>query len=105
MGKDNKLVKGIVIGALVGAAVSLFDKNTRQGVIQSGKTIGLKVKEYAKQPSKLSSEVKQKIDDVRQTVQEVSDDIAFINEKVQELKESSPHVVHMLQETKDKFIP
>lgn len=37
MGKRNKLVEGIVIGAIIGGAVSLFDKETRSSVIQGSK--------------------------------------------------------------------
>ncbi|MDQ0231652.1 YtxH domain-containing protein [Metabacillus malikii] len=105
MSNENKLLKGMVIGAIVGAAVSMFDKNTRQAVLQSSKSMCSSLTQYVKQPTKLTTDVKRKVDTVRDTVQEVSDDLAFINEKVNELKESSPHVIHMLQETKDKLIP
>jgi gas vesicle protein len=105
MANENKLLTGMLVGALVGAAVSLLDKRTRQDVVQSGKNVSSKMKGYIEQPTIFKNEVKQKIDNVKDTVQEVSEDISFINEKVKELKETTPSVVNMLQETRDRFIP
>lgn len=103
MAKENKLLTGILVGALVGAAVSLFDKQTRQDVIASSQKVSSKMKEYIEQPSTFTKEVKQKIDDVKDTVHEVSEDLAFLNDKVNELKETTPQVVKMIQETRDRF--
>jgi gas vesicle protein len=105
MANENKLFTGILVGALIGAAFSLFDKRTRQDVIASGQKVSSKIKGYIEQPSTLTNELKQKIDDVKDTVQEVSDDISFINQKVKELKETTPQVVNLLQETRDRFMP
>ncbi|PGT79081.1 YtxH domain-containing protein [Bacillus sp. AFS040349] len=105
MANENKLVRGMVIGALVGAAVSLLDKHTREDVIQAGKNVSSKIKGYVDEPTTLTSEVKQKIDNVKDKVQEVSEDISFLNEKVKELRETTPQVVGLVQETKERFIP
>jgi gas vesicle protein len=104
MVKENKMFTGILVGALVGAVVSLLDKQTRQDVIASSQRVTSKMKEYIEQPSTLANEVKQKIDDVKDTIQEVSEDLSFLNEKVNELKETTPQVVKMIQETRDRFI-
>jgi gas vesicle protein len=105
MANENKLLTGMLVGALVGAAVSLLDNRTRQDVVQSGKNVSSKIKGYIEQPTTFTNDVKQKMDNVIDTVQEVSEDISFINEKVKELKETTPQVVTMLQETRDRFIP
>ena len=105
MANENKLLTGMLVGALVGAAVSLLDKRTRQDVVQSGKKVSSKIKDYIEQPETFTNDVKQKIEDVKDTVKEVSEDISFITEKVTELKETTPQVVNMLQETRDRFIP
>ncbi|MGM0875958.1 MAG: YtxH domain-containing protein [Bacillota bacterium] len=105
MANENKLLTGMLVGALVGAAVSLLDKRTRQDVVKSGKNVSSKIKGYIEQPTTFTNEVKQKIYDVKDTVQEVSEDISFLNEKMKELKETTPQVVNMLQETRKRFIP
>jgi gas vesicle protein len=104
MANENKLVAGILVGALVGAAFSLFDRNTREDVVACGKNASAKIKGYIQEPTLFTNEVKQKIEDVKDTFQEVSDDITFINEKVNELKETTPQVVNLLKESKERFI-
>ncbi|WP_273128368.1 YtxH domain-containing protein [Metabacillus sp. HB246100] len=103
MSKENKFMRGIVIGALIGAAASLLDKQTRDDVMQCGKKATSKVKEYAKNPSDLTNDVKQTFTHMTDSVKELSDDITFVNERVKELKEATPQIVTMLQETKEHF--
>lgn len=104
MAKENKLLTGMLVGALVGAAVSLLDRRTRQDVVACGKNASSKIKGYIKEPTSFTNEVKQKVEDVKDTVQEVSEDISFINEKVKVLKETTPQIVSLLQESKERFI-
>jgi gas vesicle protein len=104
MANENKLLTGMLVGALVGAAISLLDRCTRQDVVECGKNASSKIKGYVREPASLTNEVKQKIVDVKDTFQEVSEDISFINEKVKELKETTPQVVNLLQETRERFI-
>lgn len=104
MANENKLFTGMMVGALIGAAVSLLDKRTRQDVISSGQKVSSTIKGYIEQPSTFKTEVKKKMDEVKETVQEVSEDLSFLNEKMKELKETTPHVVNLLQETRDRFI-
>ncbi|KKI89085.1 hypothetical protein WQ54_28080 [Bacillus sp. SA1-12] len=104
MANGNKLLTGMLLGAVIGAAVSLLDKRTRGDVIQSGKKVSSKIKGYIEQPTMLTTDVKKKIDEAKDIVQEVSEDLSFVNEKVKELKETTPQVVNMIQETRDRFI-
>lgn len=48
---DNKMIKGIAIGALAGAALSLFDRNTRTSTVDCLKKTGTFTKGYVKNPS------------------------------------------------------
>lgn len=105
MGKENKVVTGMLVGALVGVAVSLMDKRTRDDVLECGRNLNNKLNKYVKDPTTFTNEVKVKIDDMKDTVKEVSEDITFITEKVNELKTTTPQVVNMLHETKDRFLP
>ncbi|WP_299848083.1 YtxH domain-containing protein [uncultured Metabacillus sp.] len=104
MANENKLLTGMLVGAVIGAAVSLLDKRTREDVIQSCKKVSSKMKGYIDQPTTLTTDVKKKIDEAKDIVQEVSDDLSFVNEKVKGLKETTPQVVNMIQETRDRFM-
>jgi len=105
MANSNKLVRGMLVGALVGAVISLLDKRTRDDVIETGRNVSSKMKEYVEDPAVLTNDVKEKIDNVKDTIQEVSEDISFINGKVKELRETTPQVISLIQETKERFIP
>ncbi|MBD1379617.1 YtxH domain-containing protein [Metabacillus arenae] len=103
MSNENRLVKNMVIGAAIGALVSLFHKPTRDQVIRQGKEISEKTIEFCKDPSKLTNEVKEKVEEVRKTIDEVSGDVAFVNEKFQELRKTTPQVLELIEETKERF--
>lgn len=105
MKNENKLLTGILVGALVGAAVSLLDKHTREDVMKTGNNLSLKMKGYIEKPTSFTDDVKQQIDGVKDTVQEVSEDLSFMNDKVKVLKETTPEVLSILQETRDRFFP
>ncbi|HHW38808.1 MAG TPA: YtxH domain-containing protein [Bacillales bacterium] len=89
MEKDNKLFKGILYGALAGAAISLLDRETRENTVSRVKDCGRTVWHYSKHPSELIDGVSDKISGARQKIEGVTDDITFIVEKVNDIKRSS----------------
>lgn len=98
MGK-NKLGQGIIIGALVGAAVSLLDKHTR---VQTKAGAG-KVMAAVKDPRGTYTTIKAKVDDLRETYETVSEDISYVAQKVKDLQSATPQVKEIVQETKEAF--
>ncbi|PMC36693.1 hypothetical protein CJ195_14795 [Bacillus sp. UMB0899] len=105
MTNSNKLVRGMLVGALVGGVISLLDKKTREDVMTTSRVVSTKIKGYVEDPALLTNEVKETFETVKGSIQEVSEDITFINEKVKELKETTPQVMSLIQETKERFIP
>lgn len=105
MANENKFLRGMLIGAAVGAVVSMFHKQTRQGFLEQGKCVTDQLKDYYQHPSKLSDDLKKKVAATKETVKEISEDLAFLNEKMKELKETTPQVIEMIQETKERFLP
>lgn len=103
MGDENKLLKGLLIGAAVGACISLLDKKTRQEVIEKGKQTTECMKHYVENPSEAKEKIKMKLNEVRQTLHTVSDDLTFMNEKVKEIKELTPRVLELMDETIEKL--
>lgn len=89
MGERNKLVRGMLYGAAVGAAVSLLDRETREKTILQMKDCGKRIWNFSKNPSVFIENVSNKIEATRNKVEEVSEDIAFIVDKVNDIKQSS----------------
>ncbi|MDH2358015.1 YtxH domain-containing protein [Priestia megaterium] len=104
MGKRNKLVEGIVIGAIIGGAVSLFDKETRSSVIQGSKKLKDKTTTLIQHPELVTDTVKEKYETIRTTIEQVSEDVSFVAGKVEKLKETKPQVMEIVNDTKEAFV-
>ncbi|BFI97880.1 YtxH domain-containing protein [Priestia sp. Y58] len=104
MGKRNKLVEGIVIGAIIGGAVSLFDKETRSSVIQGSKKLKDKTTNLIQHPELVTDTVKEKYETIRTTIEQVSEDVSFVAGKVEKLKETTPQVMEIVNDTKEAFV-
>ncbi|EKN67101.1 hypothetical protein M670_04749 [Schinkia azotoformans MEV2011] len=89
MEKNNKLIKGILYGALAGAVISLLDRETRENTVNQVKDCGRTVWHYSKNPTELIEGVSDKISVARQKIEEVTEDITFIVEKVNDIRQSS----------------
>ncbi|WP_428910982.1 YtxH domain-containing protein [Niallia sp. Krafla_26] len=100
----SKFWKGVVLGAIAGGAISLFDRETRKNVIDyCQKTTG-KVTYYAKHPQEAANQLKESTRKIRRTIEDVSEEVSFIAEKIDELKETTPKVSDFVKETKDAFL-
>ena len=104
MGKRNKLVEGIVIGAIIGGAVSLSDKETRSSVIQGSKKLKDKTTTLIQHPELVTDTVKEKYETIRTTIEQVSEDVSFVAGKVEKLKETTPQVMEIVNDTKEAFV-
>ncbi|WP_154992314.1 YtxH domain-containing protein [Priestia megaterium] len=104
MGKRNKLVEGMVIGAIIGGAVSLFDKETRSCVIQGSKKLKDKTTTLIQHPELVTDTVKEKYETIRTTIEQVSEDVSFVAGKVEKLKETTPQVMEIVNDTKEAFV-
>ena len=79
--KKSKFMQAVFIGALAGAAVSLFDKNTRSSVLANSKSCMSNMKELVKNPNGVLTQVRETSSKVRATVEKISDDVSFISQK------------------------
>lgn len=100
---QNKLFTGLLVGAAVGVIISLFDRSTRQDVVQKSKSLSDNVSYYAKNREELVSRVQQQTEKVQNLYARVSEDASYVGEKVNQLKELTPQVKDMALETKDAF--
>jgi len=101
--RRSKLGRFMLIGGLVGAAVSLCDRGTRMTVMKGlGATKNGGVKLYQnmkKDPSSVSSYIREKADHVKLTAQEISKDLMEMADKMQGVTKSSKQAYQYAMET------
>jgi gas vesicle protein len=95
VGKRNKLWKGIIIGAAIGASISLLDQETRKMLVENGK----RVKNKLKDPVHIAKNVNRHVHKCRQSLEQLSEDISFIAGKIKEINEKTPEVIEFVKET------
>ncbi|MBF4502188.1 YtxH domain-containing protein [Savagea sp. SN6] len=98
--KKSKLGKFIVLGALVGGALSLLDRGTRE-VVKERTDRALY---YAKNPSILKEEVEEQVNKWSSIYEQASGEIASFAEQFSDLKELTPQVKQMVVEAKEAFV-
>lgn len=99
----NKLAQGIVLGAIIGGALSLLDRETRRQTIDATKRSSEAISYYANNPKELTDRVKVKVDQLKETAEQLQGDFAFLTDKVNEVKELTPKMKGILNETKETF--
>ncbi|WP_163100732.1 YtxH domain-containing protein [Peribacillus alkalitolerans] len=102
--RKNRLLQGIMLGALAGAAMSLMSRDTRSSVVSGTKQYSKELQSFIKNPNDFFDRLKETSGRIRKTVQQISDDVAFISQKVEEIKDVPPQVASMVKETKEAFI-
>lgn len=100
MGK-GKFFASAAIGAAVGGAIALFDRQTRVEM----KEWAIYLFEMAKDPENLSASSKEIVNRAKETAQQISDDVSYIRGKVDNLKDLTPEVKDLVDETKSTFLP
>ncbi|WP_338471780.1 YtxH domain-containing protein [Niallia sp. XMNu-256] len=100
----SKFWKGVLLGALAGGALSLFDRETRKVVVGNCQKTTDKITYYARHPQEAVDQLKESTSKIRQTIEEVGEEVSFIAEKIDELKSMTPQVTDFVKETKETFI-
>ncbi|WJP97439.1 YtxH domain-containing protein [Macrococcus bovicus] len=83
---NNKLIPGMLIGAAVGAAVAMLDRNTRSSV----KTQVSNVNELRKNPST-----------AKDKFASIKDEIMYWKDQIEEIRRNNPELEKAILETKD----
>ncbi|MCU5746224.1 YtxH domain-containing protein [Staphylococcus sp. SQ8-PEA] len=83
----NKLVPGILVGAVVGGLATLADKSTRQSVQQSFKD--LKEGKRSSQPSVFTT---------------IKDEVLYWKDTLEEIRRKNPDLEKQLKNAKDTLI-
>lgn len=102
--KKNKFGLFIMLGAITGAAISLFDRTTREQVTSKSKSMVDEVSFYAKNPTVLKSKFKDEANKYRSIYEQLTDDASFVKEKVGEIKQLSPQVKELVTDAKENLV-
>ncbi len=103
MGK-SKFSRYLLIGALTGAAISMFDRNTRNEVKRKTKNISSQASFYTKNPEVLKMKFQEKQEQLQNIYNQFSGDALYIKDQVEELKTLTPQVKELVVNTKDAFV-
>ncbi|WP_079526484.1 hypothetical protein [Halobacillus hunanensis] len=80
----HKLCKGMVLGALVGGSVMLFDKGTRRYVTGKTRSAGTSCKKFVAHPSAAVHSVRMNYESFAQCINKGIDDVLTILNKAEE---------------------
>lgn len=95
----NKIIPAILIGAAVGAGLSLIDKGTRESVMSSTKDL----KYYAQNPD----EAKQKLSSnsgQSSKFDALKEEAKFWKETIEEIRQNNPELEESIKDAKDTFM-
>ena len=100
---QSKLLKSMIAGALVGAALSLLDRKTREHTINNLKKAKDTVQYYATHRDELQQMIEKKVEQVQKLYETTQDNVGFIKDKIGEVKEIPVAVQDIMDETKTTF--
>jgi len=101
---ESKFVKGVVVGAIAGAGISLLDKATRKDMKNKMKSAATNIKHFAQNPDDLKAKFQDKADKFESIFIQLSQDAQYFSGKVSELKTLTPQVKTLVTDTKDAFV-
>lgn len=99
----SKLLASIVVGATVGAALSMLDRTTREKTIATTKQMKEAITYYAANREELQVLIEEKVLAAKVLCEGVSENVNAIAEKVDEFKELPSTIEGMINDTKAAF--
>lgn len=84
---QNKLIPGILLGAVIGGSITLADKSTRQSLKQS-----IKDKKEGNRSQKPSA------------IKNIKDEVLYWKDTVEEIRRNNPELERSLKDAKDTFV-
>ncbi|WP_342598999.1 YtxH domain-containing protein [Psychrobacillus sp. FSL H8-0483] len=100
---ENKFVKGIIFGAIIGGALTMFDRKTRDSVMNKTRYVRNEIQYYSKNKEELKTTIEEQITKWKSVYEQLASDVNYISQKVNEAKEITPQVKNLVTETKDTF--
>ena len=101
---NSKFGTFIIVGALTGAVVSMFDRSTRKHIVKKSNNCITEMKFYVKNPDVLKWKLEEKKEKYKSVFEQLSGDVSYIKAQVEELKTLTPQVKGLVMDTKDAFV-
>jgi len=99
----SKLIPSIIIGAAVGATISMFDKETRQHTINIAKKAKNNVTYYARNVDELQQAIETKLDKAQHLLSTAEQNINSFAGKKNDTTSLPETISTLLVETKEAF--
>ncbi|MEC1262761.1 hypothetical protein P9D34_20515 [Bacillus swezeyi] len=100
---DRVFIRNILLGASVGAVMSLLHKPTREACGLKLSACKNKIRLYRANPGMLTECAKEKMEETKKLSASISDDLSFLNRQIKELQETTPKVIELIEETREHF--
>lgn len=100
---ESKLLKSMVIGAVVGATLSMFDRKTREHTIEMAKKFKDTVIYYAQNTDELQKFIQKEWEVAQDCIEKTAENVNVIVDKIDELKEVPSTVQSLVEDTKEAF--
>lgn len=91
--------KGLFIGSLIGTAISLLDKQTRQNAVTNLQHAKDTVTDFEQMTTSLNLTAEK----WKKSAMKISEDAVFIKKQLEELKGITPVVASIIHDTKEAF--
>ncbi|WP_432360865.1 YtxH domain-containing protein [Sporosarcina sp. UB5] len=101
---NSKFGRFIMLGAILGGAISMFDRSTRQQVVKKSNAMISQIGHYSKNPDELKNKLQQQKEKYVSIYEQLSGDAAYIKNQVEELKTLTPQVKELVVGTKEAFV-
>lgn len=95
----NKLIPFLLIGAAVGALISLFDKNTRDSITSKSKDVTY----YAKHPKELQQRISTQSSEPSK-FDSLKEEVSFWKETIEEIRRNNPELERAVMDAKDTLM-
>lgn len=102
---ESKLLKGIIIGAVSGALISLLDRKTREHTIKCLGKAKDTIVYYVKNRDELEQLISEQVENVQQLYEKTTENVSVIVDKIDEIKELPETVQTIVENTKLKMSP
>lgn len=99
----SKLIPAIVIGAAVGAVISMFDRATREHTVETAKKAKETVTYYAQHADELQQLVDSKVGEVQGFISSAEQNISSFTGKANGTTSLPETIMSLISETKDAF--
>ena len=97
---ESKLLKSMLLGALVGGAISMLDRKTREHAMETTKKVKDSIVYYAKNKEELQQLIEEKMEVVQTVYETATDNVSEMVNKFEEVKEIPSTIQNMVNDTK-----